>query len=109
METTPKLEALRFSPEISYLAELISKKLREIPSKGSIDDHINSKILSLIFGMIDKIWKNFDIYLFPYIKTVKGLSIIEDVINKTHYNNLENIFSVINCFFRNEVAFPEFQ
>eukprot|EP00347_Sterkiella_histriomuscorum_P003316 403364752 len=105
----PKLEALRFSPEISYLAELIAKKLRELPSKGSIDDNINSKILSLIFGMMDKIWKNFDIYLFPYVKTIKGLSIIEDVINKTHFNNLQNIFSVINCYFRNEVAFPEFQ
>lgn len=90
------------------MSEMISRKLREMPCKGSVDDLINSKILSLIFSMIDKIWKNYEIYLFPYIKTVKGLSIIEDVINKTHFNNLENIFSVINCFFRNETAFPEF-
>jgi len=58
--------------------------------------------------MLEKVWKNYDIYLFPYVKTVKGLSIIEDVINKTHFNNLENIFSVMNCFFRDEPAFPEF-
>lgn len=80
-----------------------------MPCKGVIDDLVNSKILSLIFSMLEKIWSDYEIYLFPYIKTMKSLSIIEDVIKKTHHNNFCNIFHVVSCFFKNEPAFPEYQ
>jgi hypothetical protein len=104
----PKLESLRFTGEIAYLAELFAKHLRLMPCKGVIDDLVNSKILSLIFGLLDKIWKDYEIYLYPYIKAIKGLSIIEDVIKKTHFNNLSNIFHVLSCFFKNESVFPDY-
>lgn len=52
--------------------------------------------------MLEKVWKDYEIYLFPYVKQVKGLSIIEDVIRKTHKTNLDNVFHVMNCFFRGD-------
>jgi hypothetical protein len=98
---------MRFSPEVSFLAELISKKLRNLPARGPIDDIVNSKVLSLIFSMLDKIWKDYEVYLYPYIKEIKRISILEDVIKKTHHNNLCNIFHVLSCFFNSQQAFAE--
>ena len=70
---------------MSYLAEQLQNKIRETNFKvPPLDDLIISKILSLIFGFLEKIWHEYEIYLLPYIKSVKGLSIIEDVIKKTH-------------------------
>jgi hypothetical protein len=46
--------------------------------------------------------------LYPYVKAVKGLSILEDVIKKTHFNNLNNIFHVLSCYFKNEQVFADY-
>ncbi len=108
IENTPKLESIRFSSEISYLADALQEKLRNTEFKQiPLDDVIISKILTLIFGQLDKIWREYEIYLFPYIKAAKALSMIEDIINKNHKNNLDNIFHVLNCFFRGDQIFPD--
>lgn len=57
---------------------------------------------------MDKIWKAPEIYLYSYVKQVKAISIIEDLIKKTHYNNITNLVEVFNCFFRNKQPFSDF-
>ena len=93
---------------MSYLADTLQTKIKETPFKmPPLDDAIISKILALIFGALEKVWKDYEIYLFPYVKQVKGLSIIEDVIKKTHKTNLDNVFHVMSCFFRGDQVFPD--
>jgi hypothetical protein len=55
----------------------------------------------------DKIWENFEIYLFPYAKSAKGINLIEDMIKKTQNNNINNVFKMLDWFFKGEDTFPE--
>lgn len=48
---------------------------------------------------MEKVWKNPSLYLYPYVKQVKALTIIDDMINKTHQNNIKNISETFDCFF----------
>lgn len=84
---------------------MLSDKLKHLPCKGAIDDIVTSKILAVIFGMLDKIWKDMDIFLYPYIKEIKRISILEDVIKKIQFNNFTNVFHMLSCFFKNETCF----
>ena len=104
-----KLESLRFSLEISYLANVIQKAFRDpaIFPVPATEDFITSKILGMIFGMLDKIWKDFELNLFPYVKQVKGLVLLEDQIRKSHMNNLNNVFHVITCMFKGQPPFQD--
>ena len=66
------------------------------------EDLILSKILELIFTQLDDIWSEYELNLFPYVKSVKGLTIIDDVIKNTQKNNLDNVFTVLSSFFKGE-------
>jgi len=69
-----------------------------------------SKVLGLIFGFFfDKIWPNLDLYLYPYLKSPKGLIIIDELITKAHKVNLANIIEVMRCFFNGNEPFPSEQ
>ena len=57
--------------------------------------------------MKEIIWKDFEIYIFPYSKTAKGLNLIDDMIKKTQYNNIENVIKVFDWFFKGQDPFPE--
>jgi hypothetical protein len=74
---------------------------------GFAEEQIASHILELCFGNIEKIWRDFEVNLFPYSKSVKAIVIIEDVIKKTHKNNLDNVFHVLGAFFNGRPVFPD--
>jgi hypothetical protein len=70
-----------------------------MPCNGVPEELINSKILGLIFGMLEKVWSKYEIYLYGYAKGVKTIQLISDLIDKTHNENLNNVFHVVQCFF----------
>jgi hypothetical protein len=93
------LDSKWFSPEIGFATEILVKKLRQMSSKGLLDETINCKVLSLLFSFLNKIETHPDIYVFPYIKQKKQTSVLSDLILKTHSNNLKNLFHTFTCFF----------
>jgi len=80
----PKIDSLRFSPEVSYLVNFLRTQLRKMNCKTILDDIVNSKILGkfsllilgLVFGLLEKIWKKCDLYIFAYVKEVKTLQLV---------------------------------
>lgn len=90
---------MRLSPEMSYISDVLNNKLKKLSSKGQQDEIITNKIFSLFYKYMEKVWKNPSLYLYPYVKQVKALTIIDDMINKTHQNNIKNISETFDCFF----------
>jgi hypothetical protein len=82
------IESFRFSSEIAYIMSRLSSELKTISDddKRSIkfdEESINLNLLGLLFSILkDVIWKDFEIYIFPYSKSAKGLNLIDDMIKK---------------------------
>ena len=71
---------MRFSIEVGLLIEILTSKLQAIEKKkhSNVEDEINRKILGLIFSMMNKVWKKYDQYLFPYLKQTKLATVMEE-------------------------------
>ncbi len=95
-----------FHPVVKIAAHSFVAKLRSMPELS--EDIINSRIHSLVYHRLQKHWDNYELYLFPYVKQVKGIGVLQDVIKRTHKVNIDNVMHVLMCFFRNEQPFPEF-
>ena len=99
-----EVESLRFTSEIAYMCVKLNDAMHKL---GISEEVIGSKLLGLIFGQLtSKIWHNLDVHLYPYIKSAKGLAIIDELIMKTHKINLENVIQVVGSFFDGSEPFP---
>jgi hypothetical protein len=86
---------------------MCNKLNEKLINLGLSEDIVVSKILGLLFGFLkSKIVPNHDIYLYPYVKSAKGLPIIDELISKTHKNNFYNIMHVLQCYFDGTEPFP---
>ncbi len=48
------------------------------------EESINLNLLGLLFSFLkDVVWKDYEINIFPYSKSAKGLNLIDDMIKKT--------------------------
>lgn len=109
MEKTPEkeeeVESLRFTSEIAYMCVKLNDAMHKL---GVSEEVIGSKLLGLIFVLLSsKIWSDLDVHLYPYIKSVKALPIIDELIMKTHKVNLENVIQVVRSFFDGSEPFPQ--
>lgn len=60
-----------------------------------------------MFGPLLKIWENYELYIYPYIRDAKFINMLEDLIKKNHKNNLSNLFDVLHYFFSSSVIFED--
>lgn len=74
-------QTCQFHHTIKYAAHALVERMKQDPQ--ITDDSINSRILSLLYSKLEKYWKDFEVYLFPFAKQVKGLGILEEVVKKT--------------------------
>lgn len=73
------------------------------------EESINLNLLGLLFSVLkDVVWKDFEICIFPYSKSAKGLNLIDDMIKKTQYNNIDNVIKMFDWFFKGQDPFPEY-
>ena len=74
--------SLAFSSEIGIIIEVISSELRKVPYQAAdprvtAEDVIAGKVLELAFFMVKKTWTNYQITLFPYLKSKNLISLIQ--------------------------------
>ena len=74
--------SLRLSVEIGLLIEILINKLQKFGSTQGILERINQKILGLVFSMMRKIFENYAEYLFPYLKSAKIATAVEEGISR---------------------------
>jgi hypothetical protein len=63
---------LRFSSEVALLVEMITFSLKEkFGNTLEVEHMINDKMIELVFSLLPKMWKDYDLYTFPYLKSKK--------------------------------------
>ena len=67
-------------------------------------EDLYTKMLEMCFFMLPKMWKDFDIYTFPYLKSKKhGDAVLKQI--KDNKSDYWQMFCVVTAFFQGEEPF----
>ena len=103
-----KFPSFRFSEEISYMVTVLNQQLRGLKCSVNKEETVCSQILGLVFGhQTDKIWKSYDLFLYPYLSKIKLLAFVGEQIKSTHQQNIENVIHCFVAFMAGELPFMD--
>ena len=101
--------SLRLSVEVGLLIEVLTRELQKFNAlTGNKEEQINRKILGLVFSMMRKVFENYEEYLFPYLKSPKLATALEEGIARGG-DAFGTILTVFECYLTGNPAFKENQ
>ena len=56
---------------------------------------------------IDKVWKDYEFYLFPYLAKIKNLASIKGQLKVAHNQNISNVLECLKSFMNGVMPFEE--
>ena len=87
---------------------ILNKRLRNLRHQGAKDDIISSQILGLVLKKpMEKVWKDYEQHLYPYLSKTKLITLIDEGIKQIHNTNISNAIHAFNAFVSGTLAFPE--
>ena len=99
--------SLRLSIEVGLLIEILTRELHNLEArKGNKEELINQKILGLVFSMMRKVFDNYEQYLFPYLRSPKLATALEEGIARGG-EAFGHILAVFECYLTGNQAFKE--
>lgn len=105
---TQNFPSIRFSEEIYYLLNVLNERMREHEAFKEHEDFICSQLLGLTFqSYLQKIERNKEMYLFPYLAKIKMIGFITTQLQEVHDLNIRNTLFTIRDMLTGQSAFRE--